>query len=103
MQNKINTFNNTNSKYITPCPVHTRLIDIISEMGELSKEYIKSTNYGNSQFVLTDSFKEEYGDVLYSMLSLATELGIDSEDCIDKVLEKMEKRIIKNKTIGSGR
>lgn len=103
MQNKINTFNNTNSKYITPCPVHTRLIDIISEMGELSKEYIKSTNYGNSQFVLTDSFKEEYGDVLYSMLSLASELGINSDECIDTVLEKMKNRIAKHNNIGSGK
>ena len=45
----------------------------------------------------------EYGDVLYSMLSLANELNINAEKSIDMVLEKYQKRIDNKKDMGSGR
>ena len=44
----------------------------------------------------------EYGDALYSLLSLAEETGIDSEEALRKVLKKYQDRIDKNKSMGSG-
>ena len=103
MQNKVKDFNENKLYNIEPMPAHARILDIASEMGELAKEYLKSSNYGTKGFEVTEDFKEEFGDVVYSMLSLAVELSISSEECLDKVLEKLTKRIEKSKTMGSGR
>lgn len=103
MQNKVKEFNSKKTCHLKPMPVYARLLDIESEMGELAKEYLKNSKYGTKDFVLTDDFKEEYGDVLYALLSLADELGISSEECVDVVLEKLKRRMMKNNDMGSGR
>ena len=79
------------------------MLDIQSELGELSKEYLKSTDYDTKKFALTKDFKMEFGDVIYSMLSLANEVGLSSQECLDMVLEKYQSRIDKNNSFGSGR
>ena len=48
-------------------------------------------------------FKMEFGDCLYSLLSLAEELNIDAEQYLDKVIAKYRARIEKNGNMGSGR
>lgn len=102
MQQKVQQFNNKCGQ-LKPLPVHARLLDISSELGELAKEYLKATDYGSSGFTLTKEFEEEFGDVLYSMLSLASELNINSSKALDIVLNKYQARINKNKNMGSGR
>ncbi|MBQ9791805.1 MAG: nucleotide pyrophosphohydrolase [Clostridia bacterium] len=84
-------------------PPHARVLDIVSEMGELSKEVLKNTKYVTADFVVTEDFVMEYGDVLYSLLSLANEVGIDSVDALDKAIEKYKSRITQNGNMGSGR
>ena len=101
MQNKVKNFNKI--KTFEPMPAFARLLDIQSELGELAKEYLKSSNYGAGKFKLSDDFKEEFGDVLYSLLSLADELEFNSEECLDFVLTKMKSRMEKNGNLGSGR
>lgn len=102
MQNKVTEFNKTRGVHLEPMSVSSRLLDITSEMGELSKEYLKASNYGTSEFVLTEDFEMEYGDVLYSMLSLADEANIDANKALEKVINKYKARIEKNKNMGSG-
>lgn len=84
-------------------PIHARILDIQSELGELAKEYLKNSKYGTKNFDLTEDFKLEYGDVLYSLLSLGNEVGLNAEEELDKVLEKYRKRIIDKYSMGSGR
>ena len=103
MQNKVKEFNDKKECHREVMPVHARLLDIESEVGELAKEYLKSSKYGTKNFEMTDDFKEEFGDVLYAILSLSNELEISADECLDLALEKMEKRIEKNNSIGSGR
>lgn len=67
-QNKISEFINSNNM---DCDVTTRLLDLLSELGEVSKEIIKSTNYGQNDFKNNDKFKEELGDLYFSLLALA--------------------------------
>ena len=74
-------------------PVTARMLDIESEVGELSKEVLKSTSYGTKDFVVTEDFKLELGDVLYSVLSMAEEVGVDSNNCLDMVIKKYRARI----------
>ena len=102
MQHKVKQFNQTKNTFAKPMPVYARICDIQSEMGELAKEYLKASDYGTKDFVVTKDFELEMGDVLYSILSLANETGVDANACLDSVLEKYQKRINKNKTLGSG-
>ena len=103
MQNKVKKFNDKLVCHKQTMPVHARLLDIESEIGELAKEYLKSSSYGTKNFEVTDDFKEEFGDVIYAMLSLAEELNISSELCLDIALAKLKSRMERNNTIGSGR
>lgn len=103
MQNKVKDFNENRTCHKKEMPVYARILDIESEIGELAKEYLKHSKYGTSEFILTDSFKDEFGDVLYSLLSLANELNFESEECLDIVLAKLKDRMEKNNNLGSGR
>lgn len=91
MQNKVLEFN----KNMDKMSVYARSLDIVSEVGELGKEVLKGTNYGKSDFVKSDDFEMELGDVMYSILSLANECEVDASACLDKVLEKYKKRLNK--------
>ena len=101
MQNKVKKFNDELLCHRQKMPTYARILDIQSEVGELSKEYLKSTKYGTKDYLVTEDFLLEYGDVLYSLLSLANELEIDSKIALDKVFEKYKNRIEKNGSIGS--
>lgn len=102
MQNIVKEFNQKRNCHIEPMPAYARILDIQSEMGELSKEYLKCSDYGTSNFQINDEFILEYGDVLYSLLSLGEELNIDSKEALQKVINKYQARIDKNKSMGSG-
>lgn len=103
MQKKVKEFNEKVNCHTEKMPVCARLLDIQSELGELAKEYLKISNYGTINFELTDDFKLEFGDVLYSLISLAGELDINAEECLDMVLSKYKKRIEAKKSMGSGK
>lgn len=103
MQSLVKNFNDSKICHREPMPVYARLMDIESEIGELEKEYLKSSKYGTKEFEVTDEFKEEFGDVVYAILSLSNELGISAEDCLKISLDKMKKRMEKNNSFGSGR
>ena len=102
MQNKVSTFNNERNCHLKPMPAYARLLDIQSELGELCKEYLKGTKYGTQELELHEDFKLEFGDVLYSLLSLADELEIDADECLDKVIAKYKARINEHSSMDSG-
>ena len=101
MQNKVDEFNKKRNCHLEPMSVAARLLDISSEMGELAKEYLKHSNYGSDEFELDDEFKLELGDVMYSLLSLASEVNLNAEECLDKVIAKYQARMDKKKSMGS--
>lgn len=76
---------------------NARLLDLVSETGELAKEFLKITAYGQKDdFIKNDSLMLEFGDVLFSLLALANSLEIDTRVALDMALAKYDKRI-KNK------
>ena len=101
MQTKVRNFNQKRNCHLEPMETSARLMDIQSEIGELAKEYLKGSNYGSKNFELTEDFEMELGDVIYSLLSLADELNINAEDCLNKVIKKYEDRINRKKSMGS--
>ena len=101
MQEKVKNFNQKKNCHFKPMPTHARLLDIQSELGELAKEYLKHSKYGTENFELEENFEMEFGDVLYSLLSLADELNINAKNCLDKAISKYEERILKKNSMGS--
>lgn len=84
-------------------PVSVRVIDLASEVGELSKEVLKGTSYGNKKFEKTKEWNSEIGDVLFSLICIANETETNLEDCLKYVLNKYENRFANKGDLGSGR
>ena len=51
--------------YNLECPLELRILDLVSEMGELAKEIIKSTNYGKEKFNFRKEIENEMGDLFF--------------------------------------
>ena len=100
MQNQVKTFNKK-YEFLGKMSPENRILDIQSELGELSKEILKNTDYGKQVFNPTDNFILEFGDTLYSLLSLANETNIDANLALEKVLQKYDERFSKKGNFGS--
>lgn len=88
-------------KYHLETSVETRLLDLVSEIGELSKEILKGNDYGKKQFVTTYEWEEEFGDVLFSLICIANSTGINMENSLNVALNKYMNRFIDKGNIGS--
>jgi NTP pyrophosphatase (non-canonical NTP hydrolase) len=73
---------------------NSRLLDLVSETGELAKEFLKATSYGQkNDFIKNDKITLEFGDLFFSLLALANSLDIDAKDALFMALAKYEQRI----------
>jgi NTP pyrophosphatase (non-canonical NTP hydrolase) len=70
-----------------------RLLDLMSEVGELSKEALKASAYGAGGFKPTTAWVEELGDVLFSLICVANSSGVDLEEALKSVLSKYRVRM----------
>lgn len=78
-----------------------RYIDLASEVGELGKEILLSTDYGKNQFDATDNLESEIGDTFYSLICIANSLEINLSNALIKVIKKYEQRFSEKGNIGS--
>ena len=78
--------------------VEHRILDVLSELGELSKEILKASNYGKSNYVSNEKLKLEVGDVLFSLITVANSLDVNLNAALEVVLKKYEKRIKEGST-----
>ena len=70
------------------------LLDLVSEVGELCKEYLVETNYGRKENSgKSIRIDNEMGDVVYSLAVVGNCLGVDFERCLDLALDKYEQRL----------
>ena len=99
IQKEINDFN---IKYNLGGSIEVRFIDLSSEVGELGKEILEGTDYGEREFDKTDNLESEFGDVLFSLVSAANCAGVDLTVALQKVLRKYENRFNSKGHIGSG-
>lgn len=81
--------------------VETRLLDLVSELGELAKEGLKGTDYGSIAMLPTSEWSSEMGDVIYSLVALANETGVDLDSALDSALTKYRTRIAERDEPGS--
>jgi NTP pyrophosphatase (non-canonical NTP hydrolase) len=84
-------------------PVEARLLDLVSEVGELSREVLEGTDYGRTPFELPEGWSAELGDVFFALVCLANDTGVDLGAALDGVLDKYRERLAFGGGAGSGR
>ena len=76
-------------------------LDLVSEVGEVAKEVLLSTDYGRRALQSRPRLVGELGDALYSLLMLAEACGVDAGGALDAALEKYERRLTERGEPGS--
>lgn len=82
-------------------PPAYRLLDLVSEVGELATDANESTGYGENPGAI-EVGSDEIGDALFSLLALADSLGVDAGEALSEALAKYEARLDADGTAGSG-
>lgn len=98
LQKKIELFS---KEYNLEGSIDIRFLDLTSEVGELSKEIIKGSNYGSKKFKKTENLESEIGDVFFSLIMLSNKLNVDLEEALNISLKKYKDRFSKKKSISS--
>ena len=82
-------------------PAAYRLLDAVSELGEVSKAVCTSTTYGSDPAEVAVP-EDELGDALFALLSLCAELDVDAGTALERSLSKYEDRLAETGDAGSG-
>lgn len=91
------------TKHKLEVSVEVRLLDLVSEVGELAKESLKGTQYGKVPFAPPSGWSGELADVLFSLVCVANSSGIDLEQALQGALAKYGERLARKGEPGSGR
>ena len=67
-------------------------LDLLSELGEVAKEILLATDYGQRPFTPTSALTDELGDALYSLCLLASATDVNLDQALTKTLQKYEHR-----------
>ena len=81
--------------------VEVRILDLVSEVGEVAKEGLKGTAYGRKPFAPTDEWVSELGDAFFSLLCVANGTGVNLEAALQTAMKKYERRIALRGDLGS--
>jgi NTP pyrophosphatase (non-canonical NTP hydrolase) len=76
-------------------PPEHRVLDTMSELGEVAKEILKMSDYGRKPIKYREDIKSELGDLLYSVITIANSFDVDLDEALNLVLEKYKKRMKK--------
>ena len=82
-------------------PAAYRLLDAVSELGEMSKAVCTSTAYGDVPADVAVP-EDELGDALFALLALCVELDVDAGTALETSLSKYENRLAETGDAGSG-
>lgn len=74
-------------------PLSFRCLDLVSEVGELAKELLDSSSYGSEEFTPTSNWGIEIGDILFSLICIANQTGINLENVLQRSVSKYKRRI----------
>jgi len=92
IQKKVEKFCTDNSIKTTP---ESRMLDVVSEVGEVAKEILLMTDYGKMPIKKNQEIKTELGDLFFSLITLANHFDVDLEEMLTIALDKYEKRLRK--------
>lgn len=91
IQDKVKRFCDKNC---LDAPPEYKVLDAMSELGEVAKEILKSSNYGKTKPKPDDGLKIELGDLLYSLITIANHYDISLDEALNLAMEKYEKRLL---------
>ena len=80
-----------------------RVLDLVTEVGELAKEVLTTTDYGRTPFRPSESWREELGDVFFALVCLANSTDVDLENALQQALDKYRERLAQKGDAGSGK
>lgn len=83
------------------CSIEFRLLDLVSELGEVAKEVIKSSKYGKLPAKATSELEEEIGDLQFSLCCIANQSGTSLELATQTALQKYQRRLDSKGHVGS--
>jgi NTP pyrophosphatase (non-canonical NTP hydrolase) len=89
-QHRVTEFN---EQFALDAPIEARLLDLASESGELAKEFLKSTSYGQKPFHAAPEWQQEMGDVYYALLCIAEKSEIDLDAALDEAMDRYAARV----------
>jgi NTP pyrophosphatase (non-canonical NTP hydrolase) len=75
-------------------PAEHRVLDAMSELGEVAKEILLMSSYGRKPLKHSDEIKSELGDLLFSVITIANSFNVDLEEALDLVFEKYKRRMM---------
>ncbi len=78
-----------------------RLLDLQSELGELAKEYLRASDYGQADFAPNAGWRDEIGDVAFSLLALAVASEVDLQAALAAAMDKYQARLADKGAAGS--
>ena len=81
-------------------PAAYRLLDTVSELGEVSKAVCTSTAYGDVPVDVAVP-EDELGDALFALLALCAELDVNAGMALETSLSKYEDRLAETGDAGS--
>ena len=90
-------------RYSLEAPVDARLLDLTSESGELAREYLKETSYGQKEFHPAPEWVQEIGDVYFALLCVAIKSDVNLEQALEDALERYEARVHEHGDAGNPR
>jgi NTP pyrophosphatase (non-canonical NTP hydrolase)/ribosomal protein S17 len=82
-------------KHSLESPPEHRVLDLVSETGEVAKEILKMTEYGRKPLEFRKEIKSELGDAFYSLITVADYFDINLEEALKLAIEKYEGRLKK--------
>ena len=71
----------------------SRYIDLIAQAGDLGKALLGSSDYGLQELHTSEEIREEAGNLLFSLLALLNDFGIDENEVLDQVIARYEERM----------
>jgi NTP pyrophosphatase (non-canonical NTP hydrolase) len=91
-------------EYSLDAPVELRLLDLASESGELAKEFLTATSYGQKAFHAAPEWEHELGDVYFALLCVAVKSETDLDEALERAMERYADRVHEHGSAGnSGR
>ncbi|MFB6361292.1 MAG: MazG nucleotide pyrophosphohydrolase domain-containing protein [Halobacteriales archaeon] len=77
-----------------------RVLDLVSEVGEVAKEINLSTEYGRSAGA--DIAADELGDTIFALLALCEAVDVDATAALQSAIAKYDARLEESGDAGSG-
>ena len=84
-------------------PPAIRLLDLVSEAGEVAKELLTGTRYGREEFRPGAAWAEELADLVFALVCVANSTGVNLEAALDDALSRYAARLAERGDAGSGR